>query len=156
MIGFGGSFISLFLSKWMAKKMYNIVLLDRNTAQTDGKLAVVWDTVERISQAKNIKMPEVGYYESAEPNAFATGASKNNSLVAVSTGLLNNMEKGEIEGVVGHEMAHILNGDMVTLTLIQGVLNTFVIVLANLAAKAISSFLTRDDEEGGLGWLAYQ
>lgn len=97
MIGFGGSFISLFLSKWMAKKMYNIVLLDRNAAQKDGKLAVVWDTVERISQTKNIKMPEVGYYESAEPNAFATGASKNNSLVAVSTGLLNNMEKGEIE-----------------------------------------------------------
>ncbi len=155
-IGFGGSFISLFLSKWMAKKMYSIVLLDRDTSQRDQKLAVVWDTVERISQAKNIKMPEVGYYESAEPNAFATGASKNNSLVAVSTGLLNNMEKGEIEGVVGHEMAHILNGDMVTLTLIQGVLNTFVIVLANLAAKAISSFLTRDDEEGGLGWLAYQ
>lgn len=156
-IGFGGSFISLFLSKWMAKKMYNIVLLDRNAAQKDGKLALVWDTVERISQTKNIKMPEVGYYESAEPNAFATGASKNNSLVAVSTGLLNNMEKGEIEWVVGHEMAHILNGDMVTLTLIQGVLNTFVIVLANLAAKAISSFLTRDnEEEGGLGWLAYQ
>ena len=124
--------------------MYSIVLLDRDTSQRDQKLAVVWDTVERISQAKNIKMPEVGYYESAEPNAFATGASK------------NNMEKGEIEGVVGHEMAHILNGDMVTLTLIQGVLNTFVIVLANLAAKAISSFLTRDDEEGGLGWLAYQ
>lgn len=77
--------------------MYNIVLLDRETAQKDAKLAVVWDTVEWISQTKNIKMPEVGYYESAEPNAFATGASKNNSLVAVSTGLLNNMEKGEIE-----------------------------------------------------------
>jgi heat shock protein HtpX len=83
--GFAGSFISLAISRWMAKRAYNIVLLDRATASQDGKLQVVWDTVERISQANHITMPEVGYYESAEPNAFATGATKNSSLVAVST-----------------------------------------------------------------------
>lgn len=95
--GFAGSFISLAISRWMAKRAYNIVVLDRATASQDGKLQVVWDTVERIAQANHIAMPEVGYYESAEPNAFATGATKNSSLVAVSTGLLNAMEKGEIE-----------------------------------------------------------
>lgn len=107
--GFAGSFISLAISRWMAKRAYNIVLLDRATASQDAKLQVVWDTVERIAMANHISMPEVGYYESTEPNAFATGATKNKSLVAVSTGLLNQMEKGEIEGVVGHEIAHILN-----------------------------------------------
>jgi heat shock protein HtpX len=91
--GFAGSFISLAISRWMAKRAYNIVLLDRDSASQDGKLQVVWDTVERISQANHISMPEVGYYESAEPNAFATGATKNSSLVAVSTGLLNQMDK---------------------------------------------------------------
>ena len=91
--GFAGSFISLAISRWMAKRAYNIALLDRTTAYQDAKLQVVWDTVERISQANHLSMPEVGYYESAEPNAFATGATKNSSLVAVSTGLLNQMEK---------------------------------------------------------------
>lgn len=95
--GFAGSFISLGISRWMAKKSYNIVLLDHHTAHQDPKLQVVWNTVERISQANNISMPEVGYYESIEPNAFATGATKNSSLVAVSTGLLDQMDKGEIE-----------------------------------------------------------
>lgn len=91
--GFAGSFISLWISRWMAKKSYGIILLDRESAARDSKLQLVWDTVERIAQANNITMPEVGYYESADPNAFATGASKNSSLVAVSTGLLNQMEK---------------------------------------------------------------
>lgn len=91
--GFSGSFISLWISRWMAKKSYGIILLDRESAARDSKLQLVWDTVERIAQGNNITMPEVGYYESAEPNAFATGASKNSSLVAVSTGLLNQMEK---------------------------------------------------------------
>ncbi len=154
--GFSGSFISLWISRWMAKKSYGIILLDRESAARDSKLQLVWDTVERIAQGNNITMPEVGYYESAEPNAFATGASKNSSLVAVSTGLLNQMEKWEIEWVVGHEMAHILNGDMVTLTLIQGVMNTFVILFSHIAARAVSTFLSRDDEEGGLSYLAYQ
>lgn len=144
-IWFAGSFISLFLSKWSAKRAYNIQLIaDGNT--TDEKLRLVYNTVARIAQASNINMPEVGYYESAEPNAFATGATKNSSLVAVSTGLLEQMKKEEIEWVVGHEMAHILNGDMVTLTLVQWVMNTFVYFISTLAARAISSYLARDNE----------
>ncbi|GAB0174739.1 MAG: protease HtpX [Candidatus Altimarinota bacterium] len=144
-VGFTGSFISLFLSRWSAKRAYNITLLEDGNISND-KLKIVWDTVARIAQANNIKQPEVGYYESPEPNAFATGASKNSSLVAVSTGLLDLMNKDEIEGVVGHEMAHILNGDMVTLTLIQGVMNTFVYFLSTLIARAISSYLARDND----------
>jgi heat shock protein HtpX len=144
-IGFLWSFISLFLSKWSAKRAYNIILLEDGN-QSDEKLKLVWDTVERIAQANNIAMPEVGYYESAEPNAFATGATKNSSLVAVSTWLLDLMKKDEIEWVVGHEMAHILNGDMVTLTLIQWVMNTFVYFISTLLARAISSYLARDNE----------
>lgn len=96
-IGFTGSFISLFLSKWSAKRAYNIVLLTEVSASQDPKLELVWSTVSRIAQMSSIKMPEVGYYESHDPNAFATGSSKNNSLVAVSTGLLDTMTKDEIE-----------------------------------------------------------
>lgn len=153
-LGFGGSFISLFISRWSAKKAYNITLINTQLASRDIKLQVVWNTVERIAQSKNIIMPEVGYYESAEPNAFATGSSKNKSLVAVSTGLLQQMEKNEIEGVVGHEMAHILNGDMVTLTLIQGVMNTFVVLLANLAARFVAGAIAKDNET--VGYFTYQ
>lgn len=154
-LGFGGAIISLLISRWSAKRAYNIVLLDEQTAQSDTKLKLVWDTVERIAKIKGIQMPEVGYYESMEPNAFATGSSKNKSLVAVSTGLLTQMEKNEIEWVVGHEMAHILNGDMVTLTLIQGVMNTFVIVLTHLATRAIVAALAKDEEDGEtIGYFA--
>ncbi len=153
-LGFGGSFISLLISRWSAKKAYNIILIDSQSVSLDIKLQAVWNTVERISQSKNIIMPEVGYYESAEPNAFATGSSKNKSLVAVSTGLLQQMEKNEIEGVVGHEMAHILNGDMVTLTLIQGVMNTFVVLLANLAARFVAGAIAKDNET--VGYFTYQ
>lgn len=141
--GFLGSFISLWISRWMAKSAYGIQILDRTTASQDAKLQLVWDTVERIAQANHIVMPEVGYYESADPNAFATGATKNSALVAVSTGLLNTMEKSEIEGVVGHEMAHVLNGDMVTLTLLQGVMNTFVIFFSHIAARFVASALSK-------------
>lgn len=155
-LGFGGSFISLWISRWSAKKAYNIILIDSQSASSNIKLQSVWQTVERIAQAHNITMPEVGYYESAEPNAFATGSSKNRSLVAVSSGLLEQMEKNEIEGVVGHEMAHILNGDMVTLTLIQGVLNTFVIVLTHLATRAVVAALARNDNDGEtIGYFAH-
>lgn len=153
-IGFAGAFISLFISKWMAKKSYDIVLLTAETAAENSKLKLVWDTTERIAREQNITMPEVGYYESAEPNAFATGATKNSALVAVSTGLLNMMDHDEIEGVVGHEMAHILNGDMVTMTLIQGIANTFVIFLARVVANIVDQFFSSDDGEG-LGWIAY-
>jgi heat shock protein HtpX len=154
---FWGAIISLLISRWQAKKMYNIVLLEENSIhKQEKKLQLVYQTVERIAKMKNITMPEVGYYESPEPNAFATGASKNSSLVAVSTGLLDTMEDREIEWVVGHEMAHILNGDMVTLTLITGVMNTFVIVIAHLASRVVANFLSRwSDEEGSISQLTY-
>lgn len=155
-LGFAWSFISLFLSRWMAKRTYSITLLDAESAARDGKLKIVWDTVVRISQIKGITMPEVGYYESAEPNAFATGPSKNSALVAVSTGLLNSMDKNEIEWVVGHEMAHILNGDMVTLTLLQWVMNTFVIFLSTIAARLVASFLSRWEGDNAISYFAYQ
>lgn len=145
-IGFAGSFISLFLSKWSAKRAYTIVLLDETTAASDPKLQIVWSTVARIAQMSGIKMPEVGYYESADPNAFATGSSKNNSLVAVSRGLLDTMTRDEVEWVVGHEMAHVMNGDMVTLTLVQWVMNTFVVFLSTILARVISGFLAKDNE----------
>ncbi len=153
-VGFTGAIFSLCISRWMAKKMQGVELIDATTASRDPKLKIVWDTVERIARQENITMPEVGFYESAEPNAFATGRSKNASLVAVSTGLLNVMDADEIEGVVGHEMAHILNGDMVTLTLIQGVMNTFVVFLSRIVADIINSYFSRDGDEG-LGWIAY-
>ena len=154
--GFWWAVISLFLSRWQAKKAYNIILLDASSLHTiDPKLQSVYETVERIAKANNITMPEVGYYESAEPNAFATGATKNSALVAVSTGLLNHMKESEVTGVVWHEMAHILNGDMVTLTLITWVLNTFVIVLSQVAARFIASFLSRGEESEGISHLSY-
>lgn len=152
--GMLGSFFSLFISKWSAKKAYDIQILDENSASSDPKLLLIYKTTERIARENNIKMPEVGYYESTDVNAFATGASKNSSLVAFSTALLNQMSEDEIEGVVGHEMAHILNGDMVTLTLIQGVMNAFVIFLAKIVAEAIDKFFSSDDGEG-LGLIAY-
>ncbi len=99
-IGFGGAIISLLISRWSAKRAYSIVLLDAQTASRDPGLQTVWSTVERIAQMNQITMPEVGYYESLEPNAFATGATRNSSLVAVSTGLLAQMERNEVEGVV--------------------------------------------------------
>ncbi len=151
-IGFAGSFISLFLSKWSAKRAYGIVLLTKWEI-SDDKLQIVWDTVERIATMNHIKMPEVGYYESSDANAFATGYSKNASLVAVSTGLLDIMDKKAIEWVVWHEMAHVLNGDMVTLTLVQWVINTFVIFLSNILARVITNALAKDNES--VSWLTY-
>lgn len=155
-VWFLGSFISLALSKWSAKRMYNIVLLEPGSINDD-KLQLVWDTVERITQASGIQMPEVGYYESPDPNAFATGMTKNSSLVAVSTWLLDTMDKKEIEWVVGHEMAHILNGDMVTLTLIQWVMNTFVYFLSSIIARVVSSFISRgeDSSETVNSWIYF-
>ncbi len=141
LFGMTGSFISLLLSKWMAKTLFKIKLIE-NPANSKEK--IIYDSVQKITQQAGIKTPEIGIYESATPNAFATGASQNSSLVAVSTGLLDLMENDEIEGVIGHEMSHILNGDMVTLTLLQGVLNTFVIffsrVVASIFAKNNDNF----------------
>lgn len=144
--GFIGSFISLSISRWMAKKAYRIHLLEAETvASADAKSQLVYNTVSQIATANNITMPEVGIYESSEPNAFATGPSKNKSLVAVSTGLLTSMNESEIQGVVGHEMAHILNGDMVTMTLLQGIMNAFVIFFARIVANIVMSAMRNDD-----------
>jgi heat shock protein HtpX len=140
--GFAGSFISLALSRWMAKMSYSIQLLNSaNLFNYSEKERLVYASVESIARQNGIDMPEVGVYQSADPNAFATGASRNRSLVAVSTGLLETMTPAEIEGVVAHEMAHILNGDMVTMTLLQGVLNTFVIFISRAVGYMIDAAL---------------
>ena len=141
-IWFSWAFISLALSKWMAKKSYWIVPINPDDVYSLWtKEQIVWNTVKELAERNNIEMPEVGIYNSPEPNAFATWASKNSSLVAVSTWLLEIMDKEAIEWVVGHEMAHILNWDMVTMTLLQWVLNTFVVFLARIISNLIASRL---------------
>ena len=144
--GMGGAFVSLLLSKFMAKHMMGVQVLD---PRSPGDLGALVQRVHNLARGAGLsKMPEVGIYNSPEPNAFATGPSRNNSLVAVSTGLLDRMKSDEVEGVLAHEVAHIANGDMVTMTLVQGVVNTFVMFLARILAFAASSFLSRgrDDE----------
>lgn len=135
-MGFAGSFISLWMSKSMAKRSMGVQVIEHPQNETE---AWVYRTVERMSQELGIKMPEVGIFYSDAPNAFATGASKNNSLVAVSSGLLQVMSRDEVEAVIAHEMAHVNNGDMVTSTLLQGVLNTFVYFFARIVAQVMSS-----------------
>ena len=126
-IGFGGSFISLAMSKWSAKRMTGAVVIEQPSDPTERWLV---ETVRRHAERVGIGMPEVAIYDAPDVNAFATGMDRNNALVAVSTGLLHNMSKDEIEGVLAHEISHVANGDMVTLALIQGVVNTFVIFLS--------------------------
>ena len=128
-IGFTGSFISLLISKWIAKRSMGVVLVKESKNETERWLL---DTLEEISLKSGIKTPEFGIFNSQQPNAFATGASKNNSLVALSTGLISHMNRDEIEAVIAHEVAHIKNGDMVTMTLIQGIINTFVIFFSRI------------------------
>ncbi len=152
LMGFGGAFISLLMSKSMAKWSTGAQVITSPSTSTE-----VWlvDTVARLSQRAGLPMPEVAIYE-GEPNAFATGASKNSSLVAVSTGLLQSMTREEAEAVLAHEVAHIANGDMVTLTLIQGVVNTFVIFISRVVGYLVDSFLRRNDEESsgpGIGYM---
>ena len=152
-VWFSWAFISLFISKWIAKKAYKIQLFTKqNYDNFNLKQKIVWDVVEDLSQRNHIKMPEVWFYISKEANAFATWRSKNNSLVAVSSWLLDLMEKDAIEWVIAHEMAHILNWDMVTMTLIQWVLNTFVIAIARIITNLISSSL--DENLSGLAYFA--
>jgi len=147
-LGIGGSFISLLMSKTIAKWSTGLQLITqpRNDAE-----AWVVSTVQRLAQKAGIGMPEVGIYE-GEPNAFATGAFRDSALVAVSTGLLQSMNKEEVEAVLGHEMAHVANGDMVTLTLIQGVLNTFVIFLSRIIGGIVSG-ATRERNGGGAAYF---
>ena len=141
-IGFGGSFISLLMSKWMAKRMTGAVVITNPSTNIERWLV---STVE--------KQPEVAIFPSPAMNAFATGASKNNSLMAVSQGLLDNMAQGEIEAVVGHEMSHIANGDMVTLTLIQGVVNTFVVFLSRVVGHIVDRVILKNNRGHGIGYF---
>lgn len=143
-VGFTGSFISLLMSRWMAKKMMNVKVIDPDGPMNSQERQIV-EMVHRMSRAAGItKMPEVGIYYSPEVNAFATGPSKNRSLVAVSSGLLDEMDEAAVEGVIAHEVAHIANGDMVTMTLLQGVVNTFVVFLARIAAFIASRFVKEE------------
>ena len=150
-MGFGGAFISLLISKPVAKWSSGVQVIEQ-PSNADEKWLV--DTVRKLADKSGIGMPEVGIFE-GDPNAFATGAFKNSALVAVSTGLLQNMTHEEIEAVLAHEVAHIANGDMVTMTLIQGVMNTFVVFLSRVVGYAVDSFLRKNDEENtgpGMGY----
>jgi len=146
LLGFGGAFVSLALSKWSAKRMMGVQLIGqpRNEAET-------WllETVRRQAQLAGIGTPEVGYFNSPEPNAFATGASRNKALVAVSSGLLNRMDRQEVEAVLGHEISHVANGDMITLTLIQGIVNTFVFVASRVIGNVVDKVVFRNERGHG-------
>jgi heat shock protein HtpX len=153
LFGFGGSIISLFLSKWMAKRSMGVRIIEQPSTPFER-----WylDTVARQAEAAGIRTPEVGIFESPDPNAFATGWNRNDALVAVSTGLLQNMSRDEVEAVVGHEVSHVANGDMVTLALIQGVLNTFVIVLSRVIGSVVDGMLRGQNSENsgpGIGYF---
>jgi heat shock protein HtpX len=142
--GMGGAFISLAISRWMAKRAMGVKLVDGNTGNPDADW--LYRTVERLAQQAQLPMPEVGIYESPEVNAFATGPSKKRSLVAVSTGILRSMKRNELEAVLAHEVSHIGNGDMVTMTLLQGVVNAFVMFIARIVASVVAS--NSRDERG--------
>ena len=150
-MGFGGAFISLLISKPVAKWSSGVRVIEQ--AQNADEAWLV-ETVRKFADKAGIGMPEVGIFE-GDPNAFATGAFKNSALVAVSTGLLQNMTHEEIEAVIGHEVAHIANGDMVTMTLIQGVMNTFVVFLSRVIGYAVDSFLRRNDSENSGPGIGY-
>jgi len=148
--GFGGSFVSLLLSKWIAKRTTGARVIETPSNEAEQWLR---STVERQARAAGIGMPEVAIYDAPEINAFATGANRNHALVAVSTGLLRAMQRDEAEAVLGHEVSHVANGDMVTMALLQGVLNTFVIVLARLVGRVVDGYLSGGrDSGGGIGY----
>jgi heat shock protein HtpX len=145
-VGFAGSLISLALSKTMAKRMMGVRVIQQPTNEIEGWLV---STVQRQAQQAGIGMPEIGVFEAAEPNAFATGARRDAALVAVSTGLLRSMSRAEAEAVLGHEVSHVANGDMVTLALIQGVVNTFVIFLARVVGYTVDRTVFRTEQGHG-------
>jgi heat shock protein HtpX len=151
-IGFAGSFISLFISKWMAKRSMKVRVIDPQKPANSSEAWLV-NTVQRQAQQANIGMPEVGVFDSPDPNAFATGASRNNALVAVSTGLLQHMEQDEVEAVLAHEVSHVANGDMITMALIQGVLNTFVIFLSRLVGFFVDRVVLKNQRGLGIGYF---
>ncbi|HYP79068.1 MAG TPA: protease HtpX [Steroidobacteraceae bacterium] len=148
--GFGGAFISLAISKWMAKRSMGVRVITTPSGADEQWLV---NTVKAQAQQAGIGMPEVGIFESPQPNAFATGARRDSALVAVSTGLLRNMRRNEVEAVLGHEIAHVANGDMVTLTLIQGVVNTFVFFLSRVIGELVDKALLRNERGRGIGYF---
>ncbi len=153
LFGFGGSIISLLLSKTMAKWSVGAKVIENPGTETERWLV---DTVRRLAQNAGIGLPDVAIYDAPEINAFATGANRNHALVAVSTGLLHNMGRDEAEAVLGHEISHVANGDMVTMALLQGVLNTFVIVLARVVGGVIDNYLSGGrDRDGGRGFAYF-
>jgi len=149
-IGFGGSIISLLLSKWMAKRGTGAQVIETPRNETERWLLA---TVERQAKEAGIGMPDVAIFPSNQPNAFATGASRNNALVAVSTGLLQHMNRDEVEAVLGPEIGHVANGDMVTLTLVQGVVNTFVMFFARIIGSFVDRVIFKNEEGHGIGFF---
>lgn len=152
-VGMSGSVISLMMSKWMAKKSMGVHIIEQPSNQTEKWLL---DLVSRQSKTAGIGMPEVGIFDTPEPNAFATGMNKNDALVAVSSGLLQNMNADEVEAVVGHEMTHVANGDMVTMALIQGVINTFVYFLASVIGYIVDRVVLKNERGLGIGYYITQ
>ncbi|APX93927.1 zinc metalloprotease HtpX [Halomonas sp. 1513] len=150
--GMAGSMISLFISKWMAKRSTGTVVIEQPSNSTEKWLL---DTVEELSREAGIKTPEVGIFPAQQSNAFATGWNKNDALVAVSAGLLNRMRPEEVRAVLAHEIGHVANGDMVTLALIQGVVNTFVMFFARIVAHLVDGFLKSRNNGAGLGFMGY-
>lgn len=150
LIGFSGSIISLLMSKWMAKRSMGVHVIDNPSNATESWLVA---TVQRQAEQAGIGMPEVGIFDSPTPNAFATGANRNSALVAVSSGLLQQMDRGEVEAVLGHEVSHVSNGDMVTLTLIQGVVNTFVIFFSRILGHFIDRVVFKNERGLGMGYF---
>ncbi len=149
LFGMIGSFISLAISKWMAKRSTGAKVIESPSNQTERWLI---DTVTKLSRKAGIGMPEVAIFPSPQPNAFATGMSKNNALVAVSTGLLERMRQNEVEAVLGHEIGHVANGDMVTLSLLQGVLNTFVLFFSRLIGYFVDKVVLKNERGHGIGF----
>ncbi len=152
-IGMTGSFISLAMSKWMAKQSMGVVVIEHPQNQTEKWLV---DTVARLARKANIGMPEVGIFQMPEPNAFATGMSKDNALVAVSTGLLQQMDADEVEAVLGHEISHVANGDMVTMALMQGVVNTFVYFFASVIGHVVDRVVFKTERGYGPAYYITQ
>ena len=150
LFGFGGAFLSLAISKFMAKRAMGVRIIEQPSNDTERWIK---STVERFANQSNIGMPEVGIFDQPQPNAFATGMSRNNALVAVSTGLLHHMDRDEVEAVIGHEIAHVANGDMITMGLLQGVLNTFVIFLSRLGGFIVDRVILKNQRGHGVGYF---
>ncbi len=155
LFGFGGAFISLQISRWTAKRALGVELIDVQNPGGGVESQIVTKVRDLCRRAGLETLPEIGIYQSPEINAFATGPSRNRALLAISSSLLNHMDSGAVDGVIGHEITHIVNGDMVTMTLLQGLVNTFVMFVAQIAVFAIENAMRKnDDERGGLGFIA--